>query len=178
MLVPGYGRLNDAVGEAMAMVARQEGLLLDPVYTGKAMAGLIAHVRSGRIAPGSRVLFVHTGGQPALFAYGDNLGHGSRKRRTDRRAEGTRCPGSGLAREAGGRRGGGSAASRRIHARNARSSGRCREAAVVIRQQRSGASFWWAKSGTRTRRSSSWAISIGRLMAAPSPFAAAWTSIE
>ena len=74
--------------------------------------------------------------------------------------------------------GGGSAASRRIHARNARSSGRCREAAVVIRQQRSGASFWWSKSGTRIRRSSSWAISIGRPMAAPSPLAAAWISIE
>ena len=74
VLAPGYGRLNDAVGEAMAMAARQEGLLLDPVYTAKAMAGLIAHVRSGRIAPGSRVLFIHTGGQPALFAYGDSLG--------------------------------------------------------------------------------------------------------
>ena len=77
-----------------------------------------------------------------------------------------------------GAAGGGSAASRRIHARNARSSGRCRAAAVVIRQQRSGASCWWSKSGTRTHRSSSWAISIGRPMAAPSPFAAAWTSIE
>ena len=74
VLGPGYGRLNDAVGEAMAVAARQEGLLLDPVYTGKAMAGLIAHVRSGRIAAGSRVLFIHTGGQPALFAYGDSLG--------------------------------------------------------------------------------------------------------
>ena len=71
---PGYGRLNDAVREAMAMAARHEGLLLDPVYTGKAMAGLIAHVRSGRIAAGSRVLFMHTGGQPAIFAYGDRLG--------------------------------------------------------------------------------------------------------
>ena len=74
VLAPGYGRLNEAVREAMAMAARHEGLLLDPVYTGKAMAGLIAHVRSGRIAPGSRVLFVHTGGQPALFAYADSLG--------------------------------------------------------------------------------------------------------
>ena len=71
---PGYGRLNEAVREAMALAARREGLLLDPVYTGKAMAGLIAHVRSGRIAPGSQVLFVHTGGQPALFAYADSLG--------------------------------------------------------------------------------------------------------
>ena len=54
--------------------ARREALLLDPVYTGKAMAGLIAHVRSGRSAAGSRVLFVHTGGLPALFAYADKLG--------------------------------------------------------------------------------------------------------
>ena len=70
---PGYGRLNDAVREAMEMAARLEGLLLDPVYTGKAMAGLIAHVRTGRIAAGSRVLFIHTGGQPAIFAYADQL---------------------------------------------------------------------------------------------------------
>ena len=74
VLAPGYGRLNEAVREAMALAAGHEGLLLDPVYTGKAMAGLIAHVRTRRIAPGSRVLFVHTGGQPALFAYADSLG--------------------------------------------------------------------------------------------------------
>ena len=71
---PGYGRLNDAVREAMALAVRREALLLDPVYTGKAMAGLIAHVRSGRIAAGRRVLFLHTGGLPALFAYADTLG--------------------------------------------------------------------------------------------------------
>ena len=71
---PGYGRLNGAVREAMALAARHEGLLLDPVYTGKAMAGLVAHLRSGRIAPGSRVSFIHTGGQPAIFAYADRLG--------------------------------------------------------------------------------------------------------
>ena len=71
---PGYGRLNDAVREAMALAARREALLLDPVYTGKAMAGLVALVRSGRIAAGSRVLFVHTGGLPAIFAYADKLG--------------------------------------------------------------------------------------------------------
>ena len=70
---PGYGRLNDAVGEAIAMAARLEGLLLDPVYTGKAMAGLIAHARAGRIAAGSRVVFIHTGGLPAIFAYADEL---------------------------------------------------------------------------------------------------------
>ena len=71
---PGYGRLNDAVREAMALAARHEALLLDPVYSGKAMAGLIVQVRAGRIAAGSRVLFIHTGGQPALFAYADKLG--------------------------------------------------------------------------------------------------------
>ena len=71
---PGYGRLNDAVREALALAARHEALLLDPVYTGKVMAGLVAHVRARRIAAGSRVLFVHTGGLPALFAYGDRLG--------------------------------------------------------------------------------------------------------
>ena len=71
---PGYGRLNDAVREAMALAARHEALLLDPVYTGKAMAGLVAHVRAGRITAGSRVLFVHTGGLPAIFAYADRLG--------------------------------------------------------------------------------------------------------
>ena len=70
---PGYGLLNDAVGEAISMAARLEGLLLDPVYTGKAMAGLIAQVRAGRIAAGSRVLFIHTGGLPALFAYASKL---------------------------------------------------------------------------------------------------------
>ena len=71
---PGYGRLNDAVREAMALAARHEALLLDPLYTGKVMAGLVAHVRARRIAAGSRVLFVHTGGLPALFAYADRLG--------------------------------------------------------------------------------------------------------
>ncbi len=74
VLASGYGRLNDAVREAIAMAARQEALLLDPVYTGKTMAGLIDHVRTGVISPGSRVLFMHTGGLPAIFAYGDRLG--------------------------------------------------------------------------------------------------------
>ena len=73
VLAPGYGRLNPAVGEAMSMAARQEALFLDPVYTGRVMAGLVAHVRSGRIAPGSRVLFLHTGGVAALFAYAAKL---------------------------------------------------------------------------------------------------------
>ena len=51
------------------MAARLEALLLDPVYTGETMARLIDLVRTGSIAAGSRVLFVHTGGLPAMFSY-------------------------------------------------------------------------------------------------------------
>lgn len=70
-LAPGYGRLNDATIEALHLTARCEGLLLDPVYTAKAMAGLLHLARGGEI-PGC-VLFWHTGGQPALFGYGEQL---------------------------------------------------------------------------------------------------------
>ena len=62
-----YGDLTEECREAMLLAARLEGLLLDPVYTGKAMAGLVAARRSGRIAPSTRTVFVHTGGLPALF---------------------------------------------------------------------------------------------------------------
>ena len=54
---------------AVRRVARCEGLLLDPVYNGKAMAGLLDLVARGAFAADARVLFVHTGGTPALFAY-------------------------------------------------------------------------------------------------------------
>jgi D-cysteine desulfhydrase len=57
--------------EAVQMLARTEGLLLDPVYTGKAMAGLIGLARKGYFTPGEKLLFLHTGGLPSLFAYGD-----------------------------------------------------------------------------------------------------------
>jgi D-cysteine desulfhydrase/L-cysteate sulfo-lyase len=67
-LAPGYGRLNDPTVRAIGMAARLEGLILDPVYTGKAMAGLIR--RAGQLGGGRSLLFVHTGGAPALFAYG------------------------------------------------------------------------------------------------------------
>jgi D-cysteine desulfhydrase/L-cysteate sulfo-lyase len=69
VLAPGYGQLNAATIAAMAMAARLEALMLDPVYTGKAMAGLVALARDGAFRPGARVLFVHTGGLPALFGY-------------------------------------------------------------------------------------------------------------
>lgn len=74
-LAPGYGRLNPATMEALALAAATEGLILDPVYTAKAMAGLIAGIRRGDIARNSTVLFVHTGGQPALFAYEPAMRH-------------------------------------------------------------------------------------------------------
>jgi D-cysteine desulfhydrase family pyridoxal phosphate-dependent enzyme len=63
-----YGAPTDECREAVLLAARQEGLILDPVYTGKAMAGLIAARRSGSIAAADRTVFVHTGGMPALFA--------------------------------------------------------------------------------------------------------------
>jgi D-cysteine desulfhydrase/L-cysteate sulfo-lyase len=68
-LAPGYGQMNAATMSAMAMAARLEALMLDPVYTGKTMAGLVALARSGTFQPGDRVLFMHTGGLPALFGY-------------------------------------------------------------------------------------------------------------
>jgi L-cysteate sulfo-lyase len=69
----GYAVLTDAERQALRLVARREGILLDPVYTGKAMAGLIHLVRQGEIASDETVLFWHTGGTPALFAYAGDL---------------------------------------------------------------------------------------------------------
>lgn len=68
-LAPGYGQLNDKTMEALKLAAGLEGLILDPVYTGKVMAGLIDRVRSKAYTNDGNVLFIHTGGQPALFAY-------------------------------------------------------------------------------------------------------------
>ena len=66
---PGYSLPTPEMVEAVRLFARTEGVLLDPVYTGKAAAGLIGLVRSGEIARDETVLFLHTGGSPALFAY-------------------------------------------------------------------------------------------------------------
>jgi len=55
--------------EAVQMLARLEAILLDPVYTGKVMAGLIGMARAGALKADTKVLFIHTGGMPALFAY-------------------------------------------------------------------------------------------------------------
>jgi 1-aminocyclopropane-1-carboxylate deaminase/D-cysteine desulfhydrase-like pyridoxal-dependent ACC family enzyme len=65
----GYGAVTDATLEAIERVAKLEGIVLDPVYTGKAMAGLIAAVRDDRIGGGDTVVFWHTGGAVALFAH-------------------------------------------------------------------------------------------------------------
>lgn len=66
---PGYSLPTDEMVEAVQLLARTEGILLDPVYTGKAMAGLIGLVRKGMFKKEDKVLFIHTGGSPALYAY-------------------------------------------------------------------------------------------------------------
>jgi D-cysteine desulfhydrase family pyridoxal phosphate-dependent enzyme len=69
----GYGILGAPEREAISLFARVEGILLDPVYTGRAAAGLLDLIRSGEIRRGETVLFWHTGGVPALWAYGREL---------------------------------------------------------------------------------------------------------
>lgn len=65
---PGYGIPTDASQEATELLARSEGMLVDPVYTAKAAAGMIRWIRDGRFLTGDRIVFLHTGGHPALFA--------------------------------------------------------------------------------------------------------------
>lgn len=66
---PGYSLPTPEMVEAVKMLAMTEGILLDPVYTGKAMAGLIHLVRKGYFSKDENVLFIHTGGSPAIYAY-------------------------------------------------------------------------------------------------------------
>jgi 1-aminocyclopropane-1-carboxylate deaminase/D-cysteine desulfhydrase-like pyridoxal-dependent ACC family enzyme len=70
---PRYGAVTPGGREAMDLLARTEGILLDPVYTAKAMAGLIDDARQNRLQPTDAVVFIHTGGTPAVFAYRDEL---------------------------------------------------------------------------------------------------------
>ena len=72
-LGPGYARLTDEAIAALRLVAQTEGVLLDPVYTAKAMSGLIRQVRAGAFRPEESVVFVHTGGTPAIFSYAEEL---------------------------------------------------------------------------------------------------------
>jgi D-cysteine desulfhydrase/L-cysteate sulfo-lyase len=67
----GYGIPSEAGNEAVRLFARREGVILDPIYTGKAGAGMIAHLREGRFGRGDVVVFVHTGGAPANFTWSD-----------------------------------------------------------------------------------------------------------
>ncbi len=69
----GYSLPTDSMVEAVKLLARTEGILLDPVYTGKVMAGMVDLIRKGHFAEGSNVLFLHTGGSPALYAYLDTF---------------------------------------------------------------------------------------------------------
>jgi len=85
----GYAVMGDTERKAIEMFARLEGVLLDPVYTGKAGVGLIQMALSGEIPSDSPTLFWHTGGQPALFAYSQELRHGGTlTRSTDTRRKG------------------------------------------------------------------------------------------
>ena len=66
---PGYSLPSPEMVDAVRLLARTEGILLDPIYTGKAMAGLLALVRQGHFKKGENLLFLHTGGAPGLYAY-------------------------------------------------------------------------------------------------------------
>ena len=70
---PGYSVPSDEMVEAVKLFAGTEGILLDPVYSGKVAAGLIGMVRNGAFPEGANVLFLHTGGSPALYAYLDTF---------------------------------------------------------------------------------------------------------
>lgn len=70
---PGYGLPSERGREALNLLARTEAILTDPVYSAKALAGLIADVRAGKYPPGAAVVFIHTGGVPAVFADPDKV---------------------------------------------------------------------------------------------------------
>lgn len=69
----GYGQVTKEGIKAIKLVAEREGIFLEPVYTGKAMSALIDHIRQDKIAKLEKVIFLHTGGSPALFAYNEEF---------------------------------------------------------------------------------------------------------
>jgi 1-aminocyclopropane-1-carboxylate deaminase/D-cysteine desulfhydrase-like pyridoxal-dependent ACC family enzyme len=69
----GYGYCTPEGNAALRLMAQKEGILLEPIYTGKTLAGLIDMVNRGEIGKDETVVMVHTGGTPALFAYADEL---------------------------------------------------------------------------------------------------------
>ena len=68
-LAPGYGLPNQATIDAIKYLARGEGILLDPTYTGKTFAALLALLKQGSFSENDHVVFLHTGGAPSLFGY-------------------------------------------------------------------------------------------------------------
>lgn len=64
---PGYGLPTPCMIDALTLLARTEGIVLDPVYSGKAMAGMIDHIRKGTSGSNEDIVFLHTGGSTALF---------------------------------------------------------------------------------------------------------------
>jgi L-cysteate sulfo-lyase len=73
----GYAIMGGPEREAISLMARCEGILLDPVYTGRAMAGLIDLIRKGEFGKDETIVFWHTGGSVALFAYAEQLLEGT-----------------------------------------------------------------------------------------------------
>jgi len=71
---PGYAVLTPECVDAMKQAARAEGIVLDPVYSSKALAGILGRIREGSLTSDDTVVFVHTGGTPAIFAFADQLG--------------------------------------------------------------------------------------------------------
>jgi len=72
--LPGYEQPNEASNEAIRLLARKEGLVADPVYTGKGLAGMLDYLHTGKVPKGSTAVFLHTGGAAALFAEAELLG--------------------------------------------------------------------------------------------------------
>jgi len=72
-LAPGYGVVGDTTREALNLMARTEGIFLDPVYSAKTFAGLLGLLKEDRIQRGQKVIMLHTGGQPAIFGYQEQL---------------------------------------------------------------------------------------------------------
>jgi L-cysteate sulfo-lyase len=66
---PGYGQPTDEMVDAISLLAKEEAVFLDPVYSGKGMAGMIGLIREGKLKKGETVVFLHTGGSATLFAY-------------------------------------------------------------------------------------------------------------
>ncbi|MFE1313159.1 pyridoxal-phosphate dependent enzyme [Streptomyces sp. NPDC058755] len=71
----GYAALTGPVAQTLRLAARTEGIILDPTYTGRALAGLAAAVRDGDVRPGEKTVFVHTGGLPGLFGHADAVAY-------------------------------------------------------------------------------------------------------